>query len=547
MSRLNDLKDLTRAIELAFNRNYQNLLREWLYVPFGITITLVACFGIDVLFKHLNVSFPASVACLVLLFLVLIGCETALGSHRTRKLVAVIEVSAGWSLKWMGIFFTPSFVLLPLSPPIGVIEVFKIIAVFIIGFFIMMLLAAYLTRALQLLLGNPKRAESARAEELGTRTPDIPFSANNTPPLSGFNTPDLSRRTSFSQAGSVVPLVPVSESRPQSPPQLRLQEHHYANGHTLENAAEALSRPDYPSQIPLPPPRAEQWAARISANLDLSTFIALFFLVGIPLYYGTGYAMPIQLSVNILAYFAAISLPASWRQYLHPVLVCSLFTVLILWSLAAIRNDSLSDALHAYRTGAKYLQLWENTTSHTLPGAGDVFGTLLDASIVALALPMFQYRRELRSHFLSIVIPNVVISVGSLFAYPPLCFAIGIAADRSLAFASRSLTLALAVPATENLGGDVNTVAALAIISGILGVVFGQRILAFLRIPEDDYVTRGVTLGVNSSAIATAVLLRTDPRAAALSSLSMSLFGTVTVLFTSIPPVAAIIRSLVGL
>lgn len=63
----------------------------------------------------------------------------------------------------------------------------------------------------------------------------------------------------------------------------------------------------------------------------------------------------------------------------------------------------------------------------------------------------------------------------------------------------------------------------------------------------DDYVTRGVTLGVNSSAIATALLLRTDPRAAALSSLSMSLSGTVTVLFTSIPPIAAFVRSLVGL
>lgn len=63
----------------------------------------------------------------------------------------------------------------------------------------------------------------------------------------------------------------------------------------------------------------------------------------------------------------------------------------------------------------------------------------------------------------------------------------------------------------------------------------------------DDYVTRGVTLGANSSALATAMLLPLDPRAAALSSLSMSLFGTVTVLFTSIPPISAAVRGLVGL
>lgn len=105
---------------------------------------------------------------------------------------------------------------------------------------------------------------------------------------------------------------------------------------------------------------------------------------------------------------------------------------------------------------------------------------------------MFAYRQELRRHFFAIVIPNVTISIGSLFGYPALCkflpplppfqhknfqhkkslqnrsmemginkkpgYAIGISSTRSLAFAGRSLTLALATPATKNLGGDVNTV-----------------------------------------------------------------------------------------
>ncbi|KAF7550395.1 hypothetical protein G7Z17_g5732 [Cylindrodendrum hubeiense] len=552
MAQLKDLQHLPRAVKLAAISTRAKLVQQWIYVPCGLMVSLVACFGIDSLFRKVNVAFPASVACLVLLFFALLASEFLLGSHRTRKLISVIDVSAGWSLRWMGIFFTPSFVLLPLSPPIGIVEVFKIIAVFIIGFFVMMALAAWLTRGIQLALGSSKRSESQRAEELGRRTPDIPISSEPT-------TPGISRRTSFSQATSMMPLVAMPgsgppsgppsmpPSRPQSPPQLRLQEHHYSNGRVPENVTEALSRPSYHSQVPIPSPKAEQWAATIAANIDLSTFIALFLFVGIPLYYSTGYAMIAHLAINILAYFTALAIPGAWKQYLHPVLVSSLLTVLAIWGLGAIRGDDLTTTLTAYRTGAKYLKLWQNTKSKLLPGAGDIFGTLLDASIVALALPMFQYRRELRAHFISIVAPNLAISIGSLFAYPPLCRAIGISASRSLAFASRSLTLALAVPATSNLGGDTNTVAALAIISGILGVIFGSRILAWLRIPEDDYVTRGVTLGVNSSAIATALLLRTDPRAAALSSLSMSLFGTITVLFTSIPPVATFIRALVGL
>jgi putative effector of murein hydrolase len=47
--------------------------------------------------------------------------------------------------------------------------------------------------------------------------------------------------------------------------------------------------------------------------------------------------------------------------------------------------------------------------------------------------------------------------------------------------------------------------------------------------------------------VATALLLTTDPRAAAFSSLSMGLLGTITVALTSIPPLVHIIRGLVGL
>lgn len=39
-------------------------------------------------------------------------------------------MQAGWSLRWINVMFTPSFILLPLSPAIGIMEVLKIIAVF---------------------------------------------------------------------------------------------------------------------------------------------------------------------------------------------------------------------------------------------------------------------------------------------------------------------------------------------------------------------------------------------------------------------------------
>lgn len=65
-----------------------------------------------------------------------------------------------------------------------------------------------------------------------------------------------------------------------------------------------------------------------------------------------------------------------------------------------------------------------------------------------------------------------------------MCAAIGISPTRSLSFAARSLTLALATPATTNLGGDLNLVAVLCIMSGVLGVLIGPSLLKWLKIPE---------------------------------------------------------------
>ncbi|KAI0458266.1 LrgB-like family-domain-containing protein [Xylaria acuta] len=473
----------------------QLLGRAWFYVPIGILAILATTFGVNKLLQLGAVSFPAS--CLVKI----IG----------ENLVVTIEIL-------INVFFTPSFILLSLSPSIGGIEVLKIMAVFVIGFLVMMALAAYMTRVLQVMLGSSKRAMAERAEELGTEIDEILMTTTSR----SVNSPTV--RTSSEVTVSTEAALQI-----QPPPKSRVSQRMHQDSRDSSPGPDG-NQADLPAQVQVPPSRATRWALAISSRLNMVIYILLFTFVGILIHYTVDYAMPLQLAFSILTYFVAMSIPTNWRQYLHPVLVSSLFTVLGLWVLGLIKAQTLDITLREFHTGATYLKLWDGT--HQLPGAGDIFASILDASIVSLALPMYQYRRELRQRFLRHRPPKC----GHLHRLP-----------RSLAFAARSLTLALATPAVANLGGDSNTAAALAITSGIVGVLVGQRMLALPKIPDDGYVTRGVTLGVNSSAIAIALLLRTDPRAAALSGLSMSLFGVITVLFTSLPPIVAVVRSLVAL
>ncbi|TKX20388.1 putative LrgB-like family protein [Elsinoe australis] len=519
---------------------------------------MAVCFGVHRLISLAKISFPASVACMILLFVFLILCEVTLGDKTTKKLISLIDVPCGFGLRYINLFFCPAFVTLPLSPDISGAEVGKIIAVFggssnatcfatsltfvVIGYAALFSFTAYFVRGLQLVLGTSKRAITERAEEMGREDDNMPLTertnqpSNDTPATYQADTPSVSP-----PADTPTALQPPTRTQDPSrvtgtggPPLASTEQ-------ILDIAASRL-RHDSPTLS-----RSQEWATWLTTNLDLVTYWLLFLFVGLPIYYTVGYAMPAQIAINIICFLIAVRLPTRYKTYLHPVLVSSAFTIVGIWIFALIHRKTLNDGLTQYTTGSRYTQLWELTPDLPPPGPGDIFGSVLDVSIVALGLPMFQYRQELKSRFVTIIIPNISLSVGSLLAYPALCHAIGISGPRSLAFASRSLTLALATPATQNLGGDLYTVAPLCIFSGIVGVVVGPWALKTLKVPEDDYITRGVTLGANSSAVATALLLTSDPRAAAFSSLSMGLFGTITVALTSVPPFVSFVRGLVGL
>ena len=94
--------------------------------------------------------------------------------------------------------------------------------------------------------------------------------------------------------------------------------------------------------------------------------------------------MPAHLTFNILAYFAALAISSRWKQFLHPVLVFSAITIVGIWILGLVWGDNLNETLGAYTTRTSYQLLWRGKHSPP-PGAGDIFRSVLDASIVALA------------------------------------------------------------------------------------------------------------------------------------------------------------------
>lgn len=241
----------------------------------------------------------------------------------------------------------------------------------------MLSVTAYIVRGLQLILGTSKRAMTERAEELGDERDDIPLT---------------STRAESEYSPSLADEI-QAPLRAQDPAQIT-----GTGGPPVDGAASSLltSSSLLHRQAPAPLTRSQVWAAFINLHLDVLIYSIAFVFIGLPIYFVTGYAMPAHLALNVLGYFAALELPPLWRRFLHPALVASVATVVGIWILASIHGDTLVDGLHAYQTKTRYIQLLNGQHGLPRPGAGDIFSSILDVSIVGLALPMFSYRQELK-------------------------------------------------------------------------------------------------------------------------------------------------------
>lgn len=374
--------------------------------------------------------------------------------------------------------------------------------------------------------------------------------------------------------------------------------HHLSRPHTIDLAVNSsyLTTTVTQNQVPQPdtedenhnstdPKEQEEELAILATLLPLAKSTMLFitkyidwliyglmFLVSLPFYYISliHLMLPYQLSISILVYYVALLMPEKYPQLkkvgYHPILFLTGIILFIFFIGSLIYYNGkpvgfLVD-LRYFKTGKKYSNLFNGermynngeiapTDLHVTkldkwPGCGDVLSSLMDVSIVALSLPMFSFRRDFIDNF-GFIVPVLLVScAASYLLYPMWSYAIGISPSRSIGFIGRSVTLALGTPLITTLEGSVNLMSVCTILSGICGVLIGDTLYSLLRVPKNDYATRGITLGINCGAIATAHLLKTDPRAALMSSLSFSIFGTLMIIFSSIGVIRLFIHSLVG-
>lgn len=148
---------------------------------------------------------------------------------------------------------------------------------------------------------------------------------------------------------------------------------------------------------------------------------------------------------------------------------------------------------------------------------------MLAPATVALALPLYKNFALIRSLFIPVVITLFVGSAISILIATGLLYIFGASFETILSMMTKSITAAIAVITSEQIGAIPSLAVGFVILTGMTGAVFGTLVFKIAKIKHDE--SKGFALGIISHGIGTARAVDISEKAGAFSALAMGLGG----------------------
>lgn len=162
----------------------------------------------------------------------------------------------------------------------------------------------------------------------------------------------------------------------------------------------------------------------------------------------------------------------------------------------------------------------------------DIISYLLTPATICLAVPLYQQVELLKKNWKAVLagIGSGVLS--SLVCILLLALLFHFDHASYVTFLPKSITTAIGIGVSEELGGYVSVSVVSIIITGVLGNIFAEKFLKLLKI--DEPIAKGIAIGTASHAVGTAKAMEMGAVEGAMSSLSIVVSGVLTVAGASI-------------
>jgi putative effector of murein hydrolase len=207
-------------------------------------------------------------------------------------------------------------------------------------------------------------------------------------------------------------------------------------------------------------------------------------------------------AISILGYEIGASLKRRFKKDLfNPLLISIIFVMLV---LILFRVDYQS-----YYNGAKYLSY------------------ILTPATVCLAIPLYSQLELLKGNIKAIIIgilSGVISSFGNILI---LAILFKLTHQQYVTLLPKSITTAIGMGVSEELGGNVAITVAIIILTGIVGNLLADTICRLSHIEEP--IAKGIAIGTSAHVIGTTKALEMGEVEGAMSSLAVVVAGLLTV------------------
>ncbi|WP_029324452.1 LrgB family protein [Butyrivibrio sp. AE3004] len=212
-------------------------------------------------------------------------------------------------------------------------------------------------------------------------------------------------------------------------------------------------------------------------------------------------------TLSLISYMVGMALKKKFKLGIfNPLLISIVISCIV---LIAGNVD-----YETYNEGAKYLSY------------------LLTPATVCLAIPLYEQLELLKKNYKAVLLgllAGTITSLSTVFILAKIC---GLSHEEYVTLLPKSITTAIGMGVSEELGGYVTITVAVIIITGVLGNMFGEFICKIAHIEEP--IAKGLAFGASSHAIGTAKAIEIGDVEGAMSGLAIAVSGIFTVLLASL-------------
>ena len=213
----------------------------------------------------------------------------------------------------------------------------------------------------------------------------------------------------------------------------------------------------------------------------------------------------ILLAITFGIYYVArqIQKRTGW-VVLNPILI-TIVALIALLQLTGISYET-------YEQGGQYIDFW------------------LKPAIVALGVPLYQNLGQIRRQLLPILMSQLVGCLVGIVSVTLIASALGASHEVIVSLAPKSVTTPIAMEVCKTSGGIPSLTAAIVVIVGLFGAIFGFKILEVWHVRNP--FSQGISMGTAAHAVGTSRAMEKGETYGAYSSLGLILNGVLTALLT---------------